>query len=142
MILADLISRPAVMIDPQAPVADAVRLMREKNVGSCVVVEDTGEVVGIVTDRDIVLALVDENASARELGVGEVMTPNPVCLAANRDVERALARMRRHGIRRMPVLSDTGELVGVVALDDILMHMSATLEQAAALVREGVAVTG
>lgn len=138
MILIDLVNRSPVTVHPDATVGEAARAMRERNVGSVIVV-DEGRVAGILTDRDVVMALAGGRFTGSGQRVDELMTRDPVCLASSQDIDRGLERMRTHGIRRMPVLNDDGELVGVVSLDDILMHMGRSMETAAALVREEVA---
>lgn len=138
MLLMDLVNRAPVTVLPEASVIDAARAMRDRNVG-CVIVYEEGSVVGILTDRDVVLALADGRFVDRNQPVSEIMTRSPVCLASRDDVDTGLARMRSHGVRRMPVLNEQGELVGIVSLDDMLMHMGRTLSTAANLVEEEVA---
>lgn len=138
MLLMDLVNRPPVTVLPETSVIDAARAMRDRNVGSVIVYEE-GSVIGILTDRDVVLALADGRLVDPDQPVSEIMTRNPVCLASRDDVDTGLARMRSHGVRRMPVLNDQGELVGIVSLDDMLMHMGRTLSTAADLVEEEVA---
>lgn len=138
MLLMDLVNRAPVTVLPEASVIEAARAMRDRNVGSVIVYEE-GSVVGILTDRDVVLALADGRFVDRNQCVSEIMTRNPVCLASRDDVDTGLARMRSHGVRRMPVLNEQGELVGIVSLDDMLMHMGRTLSTAANLVEAEVA---
>lgn len=138
MLLMDLVNRAPVTVLPETSVIDAARAMRDRNVGSVIVYEE-GSVIGILTDRDVVLALADGRFVDPDQPVSGIMTRNPVCLASRDDVDTGLARMRSHGVRRMPVLNDQGELVGIVSLDDMLMHMGRTLSTAADLVEEEVA---
>jgi CBS domain-containing protein len=138
MLLMDLVNRAPVTVLPEASVLEAARAMRDRNVGS-VIVYDEGTVVGILTDRDVVLALADGRFLDGHQRVSELMTRDPVCLESRADVDTGLARMRMHRVRRMPVLNEQGELVGIVSLDDMLMHMGRTLGTAADLVEEEVA---
>lgn len=138
MILIDLVSRSPVTVSPMATVAEAARRMRERRVGSVIVV-DEGVVVGILTDRDIAMSIAMGAFEGPEQEVAKLMTRDPVCLASNETVEGGLATMRAHRVRRMPVLNDDGELVGVVSLDDILMQMGRSMGAAADLVRSEVA---
>lgn len=138
MLMMDLVNRAPVTVFPEASALEAARLMRDRNVGS-VIVYDEGAVVGILTDRDIVMALADGRFAGMQQRVSELMTRDPICLESRDDVDTGLARMRAHGVRRMPVLNEQGELVGIVSLDDMLMHMGHTLSTAAGLVAEEVA---
>ena len=103
----------------------AAKLMRERHVGYLVVVEpvlaDGGyKPVGVLTDRDIVIGVVAKEVDPRSLRVGDLMSRQPVIADENSSVESALNDMRRIGVRRLPVVSRDGELVGVLSLDDIL----------------------
>ncbi|MDX1660614.1 MAG: CBS domain-containing protein [Gemmatimonadota bacterium] len=138
MILMDLVNRSPVTVSPVATVAEAARKMKERKVGSVVVV-DEGTVVGILTDRDIAMSIAMGVFEGPDQRVAPLMTRDPICLASSEDIESGLATMREHGVRRMPVLNDDAELVGVVSLDDIVMHMGREMGAAADLVREEVA---
>jgi CBS domain-containing protein len=138
MILVDLVTRAAVAVFPDDTIGDAARQMKDHNVGSVVVVDDLGAVVGILTDRDIVMKLADRSTLEPDQRVDEVMTRDPVCLGGNLSLERGLAAMRSHRIRRVPILNDMGELVGVISLDDILVQMGRSMGQAAGLIEEEV----
>lgn len=144
MLLEDLMTRSPATVAPDATVAAAAEIMRDRDVGSLVVLDNTG-VVGIITDRDIALRL----ASSPDLAtliVEDVMTEAPVCLTVGHDVELGLKKMRDANARRMPVLDDQDRLVGVVSLDDIVIHMASELGVAADIIRAevttGVAIDG
>ena len=106
-------------------VSHAAKVMREKHVGYLVVVapDNCGtftRAVGVLTDRDIVMTVVAKDLDARLVRVGDIMTPNPVTAAESDSMESALRKLRQFGIRRLPVTTSAGELVGVVACDDLL----------------------
>lgn len=105
----------------------AARLMKEKNVGSVVVVDEKGRPVGIVTDRDVALKVVAEGKSP-ETPVDEIMS-HPV-FAVSRDalVFDTLREMARRHVHRMPVIDDeTKQLVGVVTAETALMLLTTEL---------------
>ncbi|HET6342171.1 MAG TPA: CBS domain-containing protein [Gemmatimonadota bacterium] len=139
MIVEDLITRSPVTVGREDSVAEAALQMKEGDVGSVVVLGEAGDVVGIVTDRDIAIRLVAEELPAETTPVDEIMTIMPLCIERRMDVEQALKKMEIHGVRRIPVLDEGNELVGVVSLDDILIHLEKTLGVAAALIRAEVA---
>jgi CBS domain-containing protein len=139
MLVEDLITRSPVTLPPGALVSEAASLMKERNVGSVIVVDD-GDVVGILTDRDIALALAGDEED-EELGVTavrELMTRNPACLQVGTDVEKALEVMQRNAVRRIPLKNQRGDLLGLVSLDDIVMHLSQQLANASAVLRSEV----
>jgi CBS domain-containing protein len=97
--------------------------MRENHIGSLVIVDEAarGRVpVGILTDRDIAVAVVAQALDPRTLTAGEVMTGEPVTANEQDDVLDTLQRMRRRGVRRLPVVAANGTLAGIVTLDDLL----------------------
>jgi nucleotide-binding universal stress UspA family protein len=113
--------------------------MKESDVGSVVVLDSDGDVAGIVTDRDVAIRLVADKLPAATTPVDDIMTSMPFCVGRGMDVEQALKKMEVHGVRRIPVLDEKDELIGVVSLDDILIHLGKTLGVAAALIRAEVA---
>ena len=139
MIVEDLITRSPVTVVRGDTVADAALHMKESDVGSVVVLDEAGDVVGIVTDRDIAVRLVAEELPAKTTPVDDIMTVMPFCIGRGMDIEHALKKMEVHGVRRIPVLDEKDELVGVVSLDDILIHLGRTFGVAASLVRAEVA---
>lgn len=123
MKIGQICSPMVVVAHPDMTVADAARVMRKEHVGSVVVVEKGAEgksVVGILTDRDIVLSVVAPDLDARTMLVGDVMQRELVSVTEDDTVADALYRMRQHGVRRMPVVSERGILHGIVTADDVL----------------------
>lgn len=116
-------SRVVTFAERGMPLNEAARLMRDQHVGSLVVIDETaaGRVpVGLITDRDIVVAVVAKDLDPRTITVGETMGPE-VATARETDSEFEVLRlMRRRGIRRVPVVAANGALVGLVTLDDLL----------------------
>ncbi len=107
----------------KTPLNGAARLMRENHVGCLVVVdEDAGlrTVVGLLTDRDIVTAVVASDLDPGTLLVEDVMTTDPVTAREEDSLIDLMYTMRRKGVRRIPVVGGKGELIGVVTLDDVL----------------------
>lgn len=103
------------------PLTEAAVRMRENHVGSLVVLDaKTRKPLGIVTDRDMVVAVVAADMDPRTVVVGEIMGGTVHAVNENEDALDCLAAMRRHGVRRMPVVDDAGELAGIVSLDDLL----------------------
>jgi CBS domain-containing protein len=120
---ADLCTRTAVTGSRTMGVSEAARLMREQHVGCLIVVDETTDglvPVGVLTDRDIVTAIVAEDLDPRTLRVEDVMSSEPAVAQADDSVLDALAAMRSRGVRRLPVVDARGALLGVLALGDVL----------------------
>jgi CBS domain-containing protein len=139
MLIEELMTRSPTTVTPSMTLAEAARKMKDGGVGS-VVVADEDDVLGVLTDRDIALALAFPPEFDAESRVDQVMTPRPVTIEAGVQVPEGLEKMRAHAIRRLVVVDSRGRLVGVVSLDDVLVHLGNTMEVVADLVREEVAV--
>src|SRR4051794_3739321 len=102
---------------PDCSVRAVAEMMRERNVGSVVLVGESGEPVGFITDRDLAVSVLADARDASEPAEGHATAP-VVTGSPDMHVEQAADLMMSHGIRRLPVL-DGGELRGIVTLDDL-----------------------
>lgn len=119
------------------PVVEVARRMRAARVGSVVVVRD-GKPLGILTDRDLALRVVAEGRDPRGLVARDVMTYDPVTLTRAMGIESASRLMREHGVRRIPIVDDDGELVGIVTADDLMSLFARELADTAEALLGGV----
>jgi len=123
------------------PLDGAARLMRENHVGCLVVVDEEGGrriVVGLLTDRDIVTAVVANDLVPSRLRVEEVMTTDLVMAREDDSLIDVMRTMRHKGVRRIPVVGQQDELVGIVTLDDVLDILTQELSLlVGAIEREG-----
>ena len=136
MNVGDLCQHRVVTIRSSADLTSAARVMRQEHVGYLVVVEPmVGEgrckVVGVLTDRDIVVTVVAREGDPRALTVGDVMTRDPLLANENSSLEATLTFMQEVGVRRVPVLGSNGALAGVLALDDALKVIALQLSKIA-----------
>ncbi|WP_175951886.1 CBS domain-containing protein [Burkholderia sp. BCC0405] len=129
---AMLCTRDVATCSARMTVVDAAARMRDAHAGDLIVVRERDgrcEPVGMLTDRDIVLAVVSPEVQPASLFVGDVMS-EPVAIAhVDDDIWLLAKRMRQHGVRRLPVVGDDGELVGIVSLDDLLRAAAALLDE-------------
>ncbi len=132
MSLAELCDTEVATIGPAATVQEAARLMRDHHVGALVVLVERRP-VGIVTDRDLAIGVLATGLSSETL-VKDAMTVDPVCARLESGLADAAQLMREHGVRRLPVVSVSGELHGIVTLDDILALLGEELSSLAAAV--------
>ncbi|WP_053912808.1 CBS domain-containing protein [Streptomyces sp. TP-A0875] len=117
--IRDVMSPAAAAVEPMTTVARAALLMREEDVGDLLVTYDC-DLFGVLTDRDIVLRAVAEGRDPGTTTVGVVCTPPPVVTLAPEDTtDHAADLMRRHAVRRLPVVERGGVPVGVVSLGDL-----------------------
>lgn len=131
----DLAAHEVVTVIPSATLAECAQIMRNQHVGSVIVIDDQAkrdDPRGIVTDRDIVIEAVALGLDPATLTAGDVMTMPLATVNDRDDILDALARMREHGVRRLPVLDDAGHLSGIVTVDNLL---EALAEQLDAVVR-------
>ena len=139
MINVDLVFNPNVAtVGARTDVADAAKLMRDQHVGDLIVTEPRGGQtvpIGILTDRDIVVGVIAKRIEPDAVTVGDVMTHDVLTVREDASLGFALREMRRHGVRRAPVVRADGSLVGVVAFDDLIQHLAAQLSDLADLIR-------
>lgn len=119
----DLCTRTVVVAHRDLALNEAARLMREHHVGCLVVVDEAGDgrrPVGLLTDRDIVTAVVAQDVDTQLLRVDDMMSGSPAVAYESDSLLDALAAMRRAGVRRVPVVDARGVLQGLLALDDVI----------------------
>ena len=118
-------------IRPDMSAADAAGLMKSEDVGALPVVRD-GELVGVVTDRDLVIRVLAERQDPRSVRVGDIATKSPVTVTPDMRLSEARELMAKHQVRRLPVMK-RNELVGILALGDVAWADASTREVGEAL---------
>ena len=117
--VAEIMTHDPLMLTASATAVDAARAMRDVNIGSVLVI-DGDELVGIVTDRDIVMRVIAENVAPQSALLSSICTPVDVVVAPGDSVADLVALMRDRAVRRVPVV-DGGRTVGIVSLGDLAM---------------------
>jgi len=124
MPISEICNREVVIVQPDETALEAGKLMRQYHVGDVVVVvEDSdGErvPVGVVTDRDLVVEIVAPGLDPGTITVGDIMTPEVATVKESAGIFEAIEYMRAKGVRRLPVVKESGGLVGILTLDDLL----------------------
>jgi CBS domain-containing protein len=126
MKIREIMTPDAQCVGPDETLLDAAGLMRQLDVGVLPVC-DEGEILGMITDRDIVVRAVAEGRDPNTAPVRDTMTPGSVCVTEDDDVATALRVLEENQIRRVPVKNREGRLVGIVSLGDIAVDASAAL---------------
>jgi CBS domain-containing protein len=123
---SDLITRNPVWCLASDVVSSAAQLMKHEEVGLLPVLDGQQDkkVIGVVTDRDLVLKVLAEGRRPDATPIGEVMTANPVTCRADDALEGALAAMAQHQIRRVPVVNEDGAIVGIIAQADVVLRVN------------------
>lgn len=142
MPIGDFCKRDVVVTDRNTTVMDAAKLMREHHVGAVVVIgnENGGaQPVGIVTDRDIVVEILACGLDPETILVEDIMLESLHTVGEKEGVFTTIRLMREHGVRRLPVVNESGYLEGIVSLDDLIALLATEIEEVSKLlVRERV----
>jgi len=118
MLVKDIMNRNVVRVEPETSVREAARSMADNHVGSVIVMKN-GSVVGIATDRDILLALADgEGKDFDSIPISDIMTRYVHYVSAESDVKKAVAMMAEFKVKKLPVLSGE-KVIGVLTVSDI-----------------------
>lgn len=112
--------------NPETNLGAAVEMLWNRNCGVLPVVGNDGKVKGVVTDRDICIALGTRNRLPAEISVGEVMTQTLFSCSQDDSIRSALETMRKQRVRRLPVVDKDGVLQGILSMDDVVYHVSDT----------------
>jgi len=128
MLLSEICTPDVVYCGADSTALAAARLMRERHVGDVVVVDEPNgdqTPIGVVTDRDIVIEVIAKEQDPAKVTVREIMRTPVVVAHATEDVSEAVARMKAHGVRRIPVMGESQRLIGILCLDDLLKQVVA-----------------
>ena len=122
---SEVMTREPVCCEPADTIAKVAEVMKREDVGSVPVVESRHDarLVGIVTDRDIVVKVLADGRNVDGARVRDAMTPDPVCCQEDDDVSRAVSLMEERQVRRMPVVGSDGRIAGIIAQADIATRL-------------------
>ena len=140
MSIGEICTRDVVVAAASTTVDTAAELMRRHHVGDLVVVEERGGQripLGIITDRDIVVEVVAAGLDPKALTVGDIMGPELVTGREEDGILDTLKIMRTRGVRRLPILDETGGLLGIVTVDDLIEVFAEELTDLARVISRG-----
>jgi CBS domain-containing protein len=122
MTIHDVMTKNPAFCAPSSSAQTAALVMQQKDTGILPVTEDafSRKLVGVVTDRDLCMAVLVRGRDPSHVWVQECMTRDPVTCRRNEEVGAALRRMRERRVRRIPVVDDAGNLMGMVSLADLV----------------------
>ncbi len=122
MKIKDIMSKEIACVDAKSTAADAARKMKDQNVGSVLVI-DQDQLQGLVTDRAIATKAVAGEKDPRSVPVTEIMTKEIIGCSEDDDVFDVLETMGKNQVRRLPVVNEQSQLVGVISMADIAQQM-------------------
>jgi len=120
MKVRDVMTQQVDWVAPTASIVEIARLMKNKDVGSIPVCEDK-KVIGMITDRDIVLKVVADGLSSESKMAKDIMNSQVITVTSDQDVHQAASIMSQYQIRRLPVV-EQGKIIGIVALGDLAVE--------------------
>ena len=138
MTIGSICTHKVITVDRSIDIAAAAAVMRESRIGYLIVtdIQSGGATpIGVLTDRDIVVSVMAKDLDPHALTVGDVMTPDPLVAGDDDGISETLSRMRRLGIRRVPVVGANGHVIGVLSIDDVVDHLVRQLSDVAGSIR-------
>jgi CBS domain-containing protein len=115
----DVMTRGVVSVAPETTLRAVAELMRDRQIGAVPVVDVVGRVLGLATDRDVVVRAVAVQRDIDHVSVGEVMSIGIECAAPEASVSALAEKMARYRVRRIPIVDEERRLVGIVSRDDL-----------------------
>lgn len=122
MLVKDLMTRNVNSCRPENNLAELAKVMRKQRCGALPIVDVSGKVTGIITDRDICIALGMKNVRASEMRARDVSHTACISCSPDNDVRDALRTMATQEVSRLPVVDEAGQLVGILSIDDIIFR--------------------
>ena len=138
MTVSEICNREVRTIQRDGSVLEAAKLMRQHHVGALIVIDkvnDRAIPVGVITDRDLVVEVLATGLDKEAITVDDVMTQELFAVKENTAIHDAINFMRRKTIRRLPLINDNGELVGIITTDDVMEILSEEVLDLAKLIR-------
>lgn len=132
MQVKDIMTKDVVIADSNDNVLTVAKLMKHHNIGAIPVVENAEKVLGMITDRDIVLSIADYNFDPANTDVTKLMSNKVYSVRPDADLSSALALMKKQQIRRLPVIEEE-KLVGMLSIGDIAVHSDYNVEMSEAI---------
>lgn len=122
MKVKDCMCKSITYLSPENTVFDCAKKMSEEHIGCVPICDSNKKIVGIVTDRDIVLRSVSCNKDAKQTTISEIMTTKICYCTDNDEISKAENTMSNEQIRRLPVVNDNNEIVGIVTFKDLCIN--------------------
>lgn len=126
MKVQDVMMRTPAFCSPETNLGAAVEILWNRNCGMLPILDSQQKVVGVVTDRDLCVALGTRNRLPGDIQVSEVASGNVYSCKPEDDIHTALETLARQKVRRLAVINKTGVLEGILSMDDVVLHAQAS----------------
>ena len=130
-----------VTLRPDATVATVIRMLKLESIGALVVSEDGEKILGIISERDVVRALVDHGGEVLKVRVAELMTHSVKTCTRDANIKDVMAEMTRSRVRHLPVVRD-GKLSGIISIGDVVKNRLEELETETSVLRDYIVGRG
>jgi CBS domain-containing protein len=130
-----------VTLRPDATVATVIRMLKLEGIGALVVSEDGENILGIISERDVVRALVDHGGEVLKVRVAELMTHSVKTCTPEGNIKDVMAEMTRSRVRHLPVVRD-GKLCGIISIGDVVKNRLEELETETSVLRDYIVGRG
>ena len=121
-------------VKTQASAYDAACMMTKAHCGSVLIVDDGGTMLGILTERDLMVKIVAKRRDPEKTPVSDIMTHNPHFISPETTVSDAVLIMKRHNFRHLPIISSTSKILGVFSIRDAMARELVEAESMADLI--------
>jgi CBS domain-containing protein len=118
MLVKDVMNKHVITVEPDTPLLEAAQIMADNHIG-CLVVVQKGKPIGMVTERDILVAIASE-VNIKKSKVKDIMTHYLITIGPNRPINKAIKLMTENKIKKLPVVDEKGKLVGIITTSDII----------------------
>ena len=119
MKIKDCMESNVYYLKPENTIQDCAQMMSSNHIGCVPICDDNKKIVGLVTDRDIILRSIAWDKNIKTTPLSEIMSTNVCCCNSNFEISEAQEIMRKNQIRRLPIVNDNKEIIGIITLGDL-----------------------
>jgi CBS domain-containing protein len=124
MTSGELMTPAPTCCQPGHTIVEVAEIMKREDVGLVPVIDESGKLIGLLTDRDIVMKVVADGRDPRGTAVSEVMTTDTASCLEQDSVEMVMQQMASHQVRRIPIVDTAGTIVGIVSQADVATRLA------------------
>ena len=128
MKVKDCMCHEVAYLTPESTIEDCAKLMCNKHVGCIPVCDNTKTIVGLVTDRDVILRSIACDKDIKNTPISDIMTCKVCCCSPNEEVNEAEKKMSDEQIRRLPVVDENNKIIGIITLGDLCANQNVNTE--------------
>jgi CBS domain-containing protein len=115
-----IMNRHVITAEPETTLLEATQIMADNHIG-CIIIAKKGKAVGMLTERDVMVAIASDEYNVKKTKVETVMTHYLITIGPKRPLSKAIRLMSENKIKKLPVIDDKGKLVGIITASDIII---------------------